>query len=75
MPPTIRDSGIDRLNVSDRLALAEEIWASVASEIEDAPLTVATRLELEKRLAECIARPEAITARELGKSQALVRLR
>ena len=37
MPPTTQDLGIDRLDVVARLALAEEIWESVAREVEQSP--------------------------------------
>ena len=35
MPPTLQELGIDRLDVDDRLALAQAIWDSVAREIEN----------------------------------------
>ncbi|HEV3083647.1 MAG TPA: addiction module protein [Gemmataceae bacterium] len=31
--------GIDRLSVAERIALIEEIWDSIASEVEQAPLS------------------------------------
>jgi putative addiction module component (TIGR02574 family) len=60
MPPTMHDLGIDRLSVDDRIALAQEIWDSVAQEVEHAPLSEAQRQELERRLADSMARPEAV---------------
>lgn len=75
MPPTLQDLGIDRLSADDRLALAEAIWDSVAREVEQSPLTEVQRKELERRLADSIARPEAVTPWEVVKARALVKLR
>ena len=61
MPPTIQQLGLDSLSVEDRLAVAEAIWDSVARESEAAPISPAQRAELERRLADSIARPEAVT--------------
>lgn len=71
MPPTLHELGIDRLSVDDRLALAEAIWDSVAHQIEESPLTEAQRKELERRLADSIARPDAVTPWEVVKARAL----
>ncbi|HET6572420.1 MAG TPA: addiction module protein [Fimbriiglobus sp.] len=73
MPASMKDFGIDQLGVEDRLALAEEIWESVAAEVEAAPLTEAQRRELERRLADSIARPDAVTPWEVVKARALAR--
>jgi putative addiction module component (TIGR02574 family) len=73
MPPTLQELGIDRLSADDRLALAEAIWESVALEIEQAPLTEAQRQELERRLADSIARPDAATPWEAVKARASAR--
>jgi putative addiction module component (TIGR02574 family) len=75
MPPTLEQLGIDRLEPEDRLTLAEAIWDSVAREIEQAPLSEAQRQELERRLADSIARPDAVTAWEVVKARALARAR
>jgi putative addiction module component (TIGR02574 family) len=75
MPPTMHELGIDRLSAEDRLALAEAIWDSVAREVEQAPLTEAQRHELERRLADSIARPDAVTPWEVVKARALARAR
>lgn len=60
MSPNPEDFGIDRLSADDRLALAEAIWESVARELEQTPLSGGQRRELERRLADSIARPEAV---------------
>lgn len=75
MSQTMQDLGIDRLSVEDRLALVQEIWASIAQELEREPLTAAQREELERRLADSLARPDAVTPWEEIKAQALARAR
>src|SRR5438105_12671678 len=75
MPPTIQELGLDRLSPEDRLAVAEAIWDSVAREAEAAPLTGPQRAELERRLADSIARPEAVIPWEEIKARAAARAR
>jgi putative addiction module component (TIGR02574 family) len=75
MAPTLQELGIDQLSAEDRLALAEAIWDSVAEEVERAPTTEAQRQELERRLADSIARPDAVTPWEEVKARALARAR
>jgi putative addiction module component (TIGR02574 family) len=50
--------GIDRLTVDERIALAMDIWDSVAAEVEKMPLTEAQQRELERRLVDAEAHPE-----------------
>jgi putative addiction module component (TIGR02574 family) len=75
MVPTLQALGLDRLSVEERLAVAEAIWDSVLREAEASPLTAAQRAELERRLADSIARPEAVTPWEQIKARALARAR
>jgi putative addiction module component (TIGR02574 family) len=75
MPPTLEELGLDRLSVDDRIALAQALWDSVAEEVEQAPLTPAQRQELERRLADSIARPDAVTPWEEVKARLLARAR
>jgi putative addiction module component (TIGR02574 family) len=75
MPPTLEEFGIERLSREDRLSLAEAIWDGVAREIEQVPLTEAQREEPERRLADSIAHPEAVTPWEVVKGRALARVR
>ena len=75
MPPTLHDLGIDRLSVEERLSLAQEIWESVARDLEREPLPEAHRQELERRLADSIARPDTVTPWEVVKARALARAR
>jgi len=75
MTPTLHELGLDRLSVEDRIALAQALWDSIAQEVDQAPLTQAQRQELERRLADSIARPDAVTPWEEVKARALARAR
>ena len=72
---TLEQFGLDRLSTEDRLAVAEAIWDSVEREAEAASLSVEQRAELERRLADSIARPEAVTPWEVIKARTLARAR
>lgn len=71
--PTMKDLGIDTLSVDDRLALAAELLESVESEAESAPFTPAQADELDRRLADSIANPDAVTPWEEVYQRALAR--
>jgi putative addiction module component (TIGR02574 family) len=60
MTPSLEELGLDQLSPDDRLAVAEALWESVARELEAAPVPPAQRAELERRLADGIARPGAV---------------
>ena len=73
MAVTMKDLGIDRLCVEDRLALVQEIWDSIAVEPDQLPLTEAQRRELERRLAAHAASPGDVVPWEEVKARALAR--
>lgn len=75
MLPTLAELGIDQFSLEDRLNLAEAIWDSVAADLERSPLSDAQQRELERRLADSIARPDAVTAWEVVKQEALMKAR
>lgn len=52
MSVTVKSLGIDKLDVDDRLALVEEIWASIVADAKAFPLTSAQRAELDRRVAD-----------------------
>lgn len=60
MSVTLKSLGIDRLGVEDRLALVEEIWASICADASGFPLTTAQRAELDRRVAEDDAFPNDV---------------
>jgi len=73
MSVTLEQFGIHQLSREDRLALAEALWESVAVEIEQTPLAAAERAEVDRRLADCDANPEAAIPWETVKREALKR--
>jgi putative addiction module component (TIGR02574 family) len=75
MPPTLQELGLDRLSVEDRIILAQVLWDSAAQEAEATPLTERQRKELERRLADSVARPDSVTPWEKIKARALARAR
>lgn len=75
MAATMKELGIDRLSVEDRLALVQEIWDSIADEAGRMPLSEAQRLELERRIAAHEANPGAAVPWEQVEAEALARLR
>ncbi len=60
MAVTMKDLGIDRLSVEDRLALMHEIWDSVSGFVEQCPLTEDEKQMLDRRCAELDAHPENV---------------
>jgi putative addiction module component (TIGR02574 family) len=52
--------GIDKLDVDSRLALVEEIWASIVADAQAFPLTPAQRDELDRRVSDDDAYPSDV---------------
>jgi len=52
MAVSAKSLGIDKLDVDDRLALVEEIWASIVVDAKAFPLTASQRAELDRRVAD-----------------------
>lgn len=50
MTISIKDLGLDRLSVDERLALIDALWESIAMELGSRTLTPAQREELKRRL-------------------------
>jgi putative addiction module component (TIGR02574 family) len=75
MPPSLQELGLDHLSIEDRMALAEELWEDAALEAEQAPLSPEQKQELERRLADSVSRPDAVTPWEQVKALALARAR
>jgi putative addiction module component (TIGR02574 family) len=59
--------------VEDRIALAQALWDSAAEELERVTLSDDQRQELERRLADSIARPDAVISWEEVKARAAAR--
>jgi putative addiction module component (TIGR02574 family) len=57
MAPTMKELGIDKLSLDDRLALVEEIWNSIAADPDALPLTDDQKRLLSRRMADLDANP------------------
>jgi putative addiction module component (TIGR02574 family) len=75
MAATMKELGIDRMSADDRLNLVQEIWDSLAQEIEREPLTEAQRRELERRVAAHAANPNDVVPWGEVKERALASAR
>ncbi|HYT88476.1 MAG TPA: addiction module protein [Gemmataceae bacterium] len=75
MSPTLQSLGIDRLTREQRIALVQEIWATIAAEPAESLLTDAQRRELQRRVAEDEANPDDVVPWEQVKAQTLSRLK
>ncbi len=75
MAITMKELGIDRFGPQDRLALVQEIWDSLAADLEQMPLSEAQRQEVDRRLAAHRAKPQAAIPWEQVEAEALARLR
>ena len=75
MTQALQALGIDKLSVEDRIRLVQEIWDSIAADVEQSPLSEAQRLEVDRRLAAHSASPQAGTSWEQVEADALARLR
>ena len=75
MSPMLQALGIDQLSIPERIRLVQEIWDSIAAEIEHTPLTESQRQEVDRRLAAHRANPQAAIPWEQLEAEALARLR
>ena len=73
MASILKDLGIDRLSIDQRLDLMHEIWESISAEDSQCVLTDAEKNELQTRLAEDIAFPNDVVAWEEVKAEAVRR--
>jgi putative addiction module component (TIGR02574 family) len=71
----MKELGIDQLPPEDRLVLVQEIWDSLAADLEHAPLSAAQREEVDRRLAAHRANPQAAIPWEQVEAEALARFR
>lgn len=74
MTLSVKTLGIDRLNIDERLALVDEIWASICADAKSFPLTDAQREELDRRIADDDAFPDEVIPWAEVKAAAKVRL-
>ena len=74
MNVSVKTLGIDRLNVDERLALVEEIWATICADAKAFPLTDAQRAELDRRVADDDAFPADVVPWDEVKASVRARL-
>lgn len=60
MSISAKSLGIDRLDIDDRIALAEEIRATICADPKAFPLTSEQRAELDRRVADDDAFPDDV---------------
>ena len=70
---SLRDLGIERLSIEERLQVADAIWDSVMHEVETSPLPEWQRAELERRLADSVVNPDAVRPWSDVEAEALAR--
>jgi putative addiction module component (TIGR02574 family) len=75
MAVSMKGLGIDQLSAEDRLALVQEIWDSLAADVEQTPLTEEQRQEIDRRLAAHRANPQAAILWEQVEAEALAGFR
>jgi putative addiction module component (TIGR02574 family) len=74
MSVSVKSLGIDRLNVDEKLALVEEIWATICVDTSNFSLTDAQRTELDRRVAEDDAFPDDVVPWDEIKASVRTRL-
>ncbi len=74
MGVTAKKLGIDRLNVEERLALVEEIWAGICADANTFLLTEAQRTELDRRVADDADFPDDVVPWDQVKASVRARL-
>ena len=57
MEATIESLGINRLNAAERLRLVQEIWDSIAAEVETLEIPQSHKDELDRRIGADDAKP------------------
>ena len=73
MSPTLKQYGLDALDLGDRLTLAQALWDSVNDALDREPLSAEVRAELERRAALADADPNRGTAWEVVRAAARAR--
>ena len=73
MGQALRTLGIDSMSVADRIALAQDIWDSVAIEAGLLPPGPSEKAEIDRRLAEDEAAPDDAISWDTIKSESQTR--
>jgi len=75
MSVSAKSLGIDKLDVTDQLALIGEIWDGISSEAESLPLSDEFKKEMDRRIDEADANPDSGMLWDDAKREALDRLK
>ncbi|OAI47903.1 hypothetical protein AYO44_08475 [Planctomycetaceae bacterium SCGC AG-212-F19] len=75
MSSLLSSLGADRLSVAERIQLIQELWESLAPEVEREPLTDAERQELDRRLEALKTDPNNVVPWGEVEARALARFR
>ena len=60
MTDSVKTLGMDRLGIDERLALVDEIWASICADAAKFPLSEPQREDLDRRVADDNAFPDHV---------------
>mgnify|MGYP003337784409 CR=1 FL=1 len=60
MDNTIKALGIDRMDIDERLALAEKIWATICADVKALALRNEQRAKLDRRVADDDTSPDDV---------------
>jgi putative addiction module component (TIGR02574 family) len=74
MAVTARSLGIDKLDLNERLALVEEIWATICADARRFPLSQPQRIELDRRVADDDEFPDDVVSWDEVRASIRVRL-
>ena len=66
---TLQSFGLDQLSVAERILLVEELWDSIAADVEQVPLTEAQQEDLQRRMQAYEANPKAGSSWEMVKAR------
>jgi putative addiction module component (TIGR02574 family) len=75
MGVTVKSLGIDKLPIEERLALVDEIWDGISSEVQALNLNDEMKAELDRRITLADTNPNASIPWDLVKLEAEARLK
>lgn len=66
---SLMEPPFDQMTIAERILYVQELWDRIAAEAETVPLSEAQRIELQRRLADHEAHPEASIPWEVAREQ------
>jgi len=75
MATMIQELGLAGLTDDERVSLAVQLWDSVADRPGTVPLSDGQKTELRRRLADSLARPDAVTPWEQVEARVLAKVK